>query len=308
MKDLTIIMYHYVRPIIGSKYPKIKGLEVKNFIKQLDYLEENFNFVSAEDILAYVTKNKKIPQNACWLTFDDGYKDHYQYVYPLLKERGVQGSFFPPKTAIQDNKILDVNSIHFILANCNDTSILKKEIEELCCKNSISKDQLSKYWNDYSNSDRFDDEITTYIKRMLQHVLPKDLRQNIINILFNRYVGLTQKEFSKEVYASMSELREMVNNGMHIGSHGSQHNWLDQMSKNDQKNDIVESLSFLEDLGMPTKDWIMCYPYGAFNEETLEIVKNLGAAIGVTTKIGKANLLTNNLLALPRFDTNDFPQ
>ena len=51
----------------------------------------------------------------------------------------------------------------------------------------------------------------------------------------------------------------------------------------------------------------MCYPYGAYNSDTLKLIKKLGASIGVTTQIGKANISDNPFL-LPRFDTNDFPQ
>ncbi len=42
MKNITIIMYHYVREIKNSKYPTIKGLEISSFKRQLDFLEKNF--------------------------------------------------------------------------------------------------------------------------------------------------------------------------------------------------------------------------------------------------------------------------
>jgi len=45
MSNLTIVMYHYVRPINDSKFPGIKGLELDGFKRQLDYLKENFNIV-----------------------------------------------------------------------------------------------------------------------------------------------------------------------------------------------------------------------------------------------------------------------
>ncbi len=61
--SLEIIMYHYVRPISGSAYPKIKGLEVKKFIKQIDYLQKNKKIVSTEDVIKAV-KKKKIYQEA----------------------------------------------------------------------------------------------------------------------------------------------------------------------------------------------------------------------------------------------------
>ena len=36
---MKIIMYHYVRPIKKSKYPNINGLEISDFIKQLNYFK-----------------------------------------------------------------------------------------------------------------------------------------------------------------------------------------------------------------------------------------------------------------------------
>ena len=45
--ELTIVMYHYVRPIAESNFPKLKGLELKDFRNQLDYLEKNFNTSAA---------------------------------------------------------------------------------------------------------------------------------------------------------------------------------------------------------------------------------------------------------------------
>lgn len=48
-----------------------------------------------EQILAVYQKNdfSQIPENGFILTFDDGYIDHYEVVYPILKEAGVQGVF-----------------------------------------------------------------------------------------------------------------------------------------------------------------------------------------------------------------------
>ena len=77
-------MYHYVRPIKGSKFPGIKGLELDGFKQQLDYLTENFNIVSTEKVINAAKHSSPLPNNACWLTFDDGYKDHFKFVMPEL--------------------------------------------------------------------------------------------------------------------------------------------------------------------------------------------------------------------------------
>jgi hypothetical protein len=64
-KKINVIMYHYVRPIKNSKFPKIKGLEVSGFKKQLDYLSKNFQFVTAEQLIAYSLGEDNLPNNSC---------------------------------------------------------------------------------------------------------------------------------------------------------------------------------------------------------------------------------------------------
>ena len=95
---------------------------------------------------------------------------------------------------------------------------------------------------------------------------------------------------------------------MFVGSHGSNHYWLERIDADSQRKDIADSLNFLENVGANTKDWIMCYPYGSFNEITVDLIKSFGAIAGITTEVRKANLSKDNCLTLPRYDTNDFPQ
>ena len=60
MKELTIVMYHYVRPIAGSKFPRIKGLELEHFKRQLEYLNERFNIVNTEQVINAVLDCAKL--------------------------------------------------------------------------------------------------------------------------------------------------------------------------------------------------------------------------------------------------------
>ena len=67
---------------------------------------------------------KELPKNACYLTFDDGFKDHFKYVMPELLKRNIQGSFFPPSMAVKNQELLDVHAIHFILASSKNINSL----------------------------------------------------------------------------------------------------------------------------------------------------------------------------------------
>ena len=48
---------------------------------------------------------------------------------------------------------------------------------------------------------------------------------------------------------SIDELKKLYNLGMSIGSHGSMHYWLDKLPYEKQKEDILSSLGFLEEIG-----------------------------------------------------------
>jgi peptidoglycan/xylan/chitin deacetylase (PgdA/CDA1 family) len=307
MTNITIVMYHYVREIQNSPYSNIKGLEFEGFKRQLDYIENNFTIISPQQLIDY-KYNNQMPNNACLLTFDDGYKDHIVYVMPELLNRNLQGAFFPPVKPVVEREPLDVNRIHFILACCRDFQILVKKLNELCCENNITTNLLSEYWRLYGVSSRYDIPEVMYVKHMLQHALPEDIRNSITKTLFEAYVGKDQSTFADELYLSIDDTKKLVQEGMYVGSHGYSHLWLNKEKKSSQENEINISLSFLNTIGAQTKDWIMCYPYGAYNEDTLKIIEQKECAIGLTTKVGIAELDKTNLLELPRFDTNDFPK
>ena len=308
MSNLTIVMYHYVRPINGSQFPGIKGLELEGFRRQLDYLKENFNIVTTEKVVNSVKNSGSLPNNACWLTFDDGYKDHSKFVLPELLKKNLHGAFFPPRVAIEDDVVLDVNLIHHILSCANDLNKLVSKLNAHCSNGGITESEIASFYKKFAVANRFDNANTIYVKRMLQYVLPEELRSFIAKELFHEFVGISAANFSNELYMSVDEVRSLVKSGMYVGSHGSMHYWLDKISSEEQEKDIKQSLNFLEHVGATTKDWVMCYPYGAYNDATLSLLDKYNASLGITTEVRIANLKTDNQFKLPRLDTNDFPQ
>jgi peptidoglycan/xylan/chitin deacetylase (PgdA/CDA1 family) len=308
MNNLTIVMYHYVRDIKESKYPKIKGLEMTGFVRQLDYLIDSFNIIRAEDVIDSVKQGKQLPGHSCLLTFDDGYKDHVTNVLPELLKRNIQGSFFPPANCILEREILDVNKIHFILACANNYTKLVKDLDSLCIEYGISTKLLASYKIKFALPSRYDIAEVMYVKNILQHVLVENIRNAITSKLFQIYVKKSEIDFADELYLSFADAKTLINNGMYVGSHGYRHLWLDKETVESQSSEIDASLKFLRDIGSRTKDWIMCYPYGAYNSDTLDILKDRKCAVGLTTKVGIAKIPQDHGLELPRYDTNDFPQ
>ena len=307
--NLTIIMYHYVRPIAGSAYPGIKGLELSDFDGQLDYIQQHHKPLSMQQVIDAASGGSSLPQNAALLTFDDGYADHYQHVFPRLKQRGMSGVFFPPACAVQEGNILDVNKIQFILASVGDVQPLIHYIEHSveAAKNEFSLESLAYYREKYYQPGRFDSVEVVYIKRMLQVALRQDFRSRIVAELFARHVSTDEKDFASGLYCSLANLREMVEAGMSIGGHGYAHNWLDSLTPVEQADEIDRSLNMLEVVGALKQYFLFCYPYGAYTADTLSLLKKRSCHAAFTTRVSTATITpgmsAESLLQLPRLDS-----
>jgi peptidoglycan/xylan/chitin deacetylase (PgdA/CDA1 family) len=312
MADVTIIMYHYVRDLPHTRYPEINGLKVSEFENQLNYLNKHFTFITVEQCMDVMyEKSLTFPDNAVLLTFDDGYKEHFTEVFPILNRRGIQGAFFPPSQAILEHKMLDVNKIHFILATAKNIKKLVEDTHTIILKLS-DKYQLNKpeyYRNKLRDSHhRYDSAEIVYIKRLLQREIPETPRAIILDTLFEKYLNINEKVFAKELYMSSDQIKCMHRNGMHIGGHGYSHQWLNTLSSEDQEREIKKTVEFLNYIGVNTERWTMCYPYGAYNQKTIDLLKTNNCTLGLTTQVGTATLTNIKAYTLPRMDTNDFPK
>ncbi len=223
---------------------------------------------------------------------------------------GVQGSFFPPVATAKKGQLLDVNRVHFLLAVA-DPGQLAGEIDAMLLKYADihALRSTQEYRAEWAKPSRFDDAETIYVKRMLQHVLPETLRNRLARDLFAKHVAIDEVAFAAELYCNADQLRVMQRSGMYVGSHGDSHYWLNTIDIEKQRQEIKSSLRFLrDDVGSPVDDfWVMCYPYGAYDEGVLETLRAHNCTLGLTTEADVANLDRHDPLLLPRLDTNDFP-
>lgn len=305
---LYIAMYHYTRDLLNSRYPNIKGLDIKLFRKQLEYFNQNFNVVTMEQVIEASRGDAYLPDRALLLTFDDGYVDNYLYALPLLEEFGFQGSFFIPGKTFTTHQLLDVNKIHYILAaaDINKLVIDVKEKMDFYRGQEFDYPSTDELWNQYAIDGRFDGKDIIFIKKILQTVLPEKLRNTISSDLFEKYVGVTEEQLAYELYMTPEQLKVMKRHGMFIGVHGYDHYWLGNLTPEEMRKDIINALTVMDEY-IDSKEWVMNYPYGSYNDDVLSFVKEKGACLGLTTEVRIADLGKDNRLTLPRFDCNDFP-
>jgi len=309
MSNITIVMYHYVRDLKNSKYPKIKGLDISFFKEQIDYIRQKYHVVTMEEVIYSIENSTELPENSLLLTFDDGYSDHFLNVLPILDKYKLQGSFYSPSKAILEHSVLDVNKIHFILAASKDVFVLLKDLKKLLqyYKKDFNLKDFDFYFNKLAFASRFDTKEVIFIKRLLQVELIKELREKIVDSLFVKYIGMSENDFSRELYMNQSQLSELLSFGMHVGNHGHNHFWWNRLTEKEMEDELNLSCDFLRKLGVNMSNWTACYPYGAYDNQSKRMLKEKGCKLALTTENNIANTKKVNRYIMPRLDTNDLP-
>jgi len=303
---IYVVMYHYVRNLKKTEYPNLKALELKKFIKQINFFNKKFNILNYFDFVE-ILQSKKIPSKpSVLLTFDDGYSDHFNNVFPILLKKKISGIFYTPIITLKNRKVLDVNKIHFILEKEPNRKKIINFIDENLKKylkknlNQMNIDRINLF-------NRWDNKETTLIKKLLQDYLPDKIRTKILNKLFENIMNENESNFSKKLYLNKKNIIEMKNNKMFFGIHGFNHKRLARLSYSDQNDEVSKSIKEFKKLNFKTEDLSICYPYGSYDQMTIKIIKKYNINFGLTLKvnyINKKNL--SNIYELPRYDCNDF--
>ena len=299
-------MYHYVKNIKKSKYPNLKGLEFSDFKKQIFYLKKNFNILSNNQFIEILNSRKIPKKKSILLTFDDGYRDHFEYVFPFLKKQDVSAIFYPPIMCIKNKVVLDVNKIHFILAKEENRDKILNLIF-LYVKKILNKNPQQIGIEKINLLSRYDDKKTILIKRLLQNHLPLPYRKKIVDKIFKHIVNYNEEEFSKILYMNNNNIQELYKNNFSIGSHGYNHYWWEKINKNEQEMEIKNSINYFKKIKVFDKNFSVCYPYGSYNLQTLNLLEKYKIKFALTTRVGSVNKKNiKKVYELPRFDTNDF--
>jgi len=111
-------------------------------------------------------------------------------------------------------------------------------------------------------------------------------------------------EFNKNIkdkeLMNLSDINYWLKNGMKIGSHSKNHKKLTKLDDKEKIDEIINSKNELESLTGTTID-SFCYPYGLYNENVVNIVKEK-YDFAFTTNRSRFNTNKHNKYLLPRID------
>lgn len=280
-------MYHYVRD--GAR---VHARTTSEFETQLDFVAGRHEVVGLERVLA-----GHWPVDGCVLTFDDGLVEHLETVAPALERRGLTGVFAVPGQPVLERRPLDVQKTQFLLAAVDDHEALGRELLGLA---KVDDEREFRLRN--TPPHRFDPPETVFVKRALQDGLGEQ-REAVLDTLFAQHVTVDERAFADDLYLTEADCRELVGRGHAVIGHGYEHRRLGLLSEPAQRRELERTRELVDAV---RGTWAFCYPYGSRDGTTLELLRETGCPLGLTTDVGVARP-EDDLLQLPRLDTNDLP-
>ena len=115
---------------------------------------------------------------------------------------------------------------------------------------------------------------------------------------------VSTREVGKFNYMTWDQIREIAKEDfVHIGNHSHTHEYLIDLSSDQIKDDIMQSIKiFKKELGYESK--FFSYPFGEYSLELKRIVKTLGFKFAFGQHSGVINS-SHDFLELPRFPINE---
>lgn len=96
-KYVPILLYHHVMDTTAAKAILATNLNVPPdvFREQMDYLStKGYSVIGLDELVAGLNGNFAFPAKPVVLTFDDGYRDFYDIVLPILREKNLKATVF----------------------------------------------------------------------------------------------------------------------------------------------------------------------------------------------------------------------
>jgi peptidoglycan/xylan/chitin deacetylase (PgdA/CDA1 family) len=267
-------MYHYVRDLPRTRYPRIRGILTDEFLWQVRQLSAEFEMPTLEAALAFLRGEYTPRRNLCMLTFDDGLKEHATEVMPILAEHQIQGLFGIVTSCIHDRRVAPVHMNHFLTATLDFTEYRDAFAREVNERAPGMMERIAIDANAAQSSYPLDTREMASFKMLVNFLLPANVRDAAIRALFSTYFG-GEAGFARELYMSWQDIRQLQSAGMLVAGHTHWHRPLSTLSETELDADIAMSRRLMDQHLSAQDLWPFSYPYGKRNSYSPAVVRRL---------------------------------
>jgi peptidoglycan/xylan/chitin deacetylase (PgdA/CDA1 family) len=266
----TIFMLHRVHDFEKNKLPVNENMKItpkflESFIVELK--SEGYSFISLDRLHEILQNNETVEKQAVF-TLDDGYKDNYDYAYPIFKKYKIPFTIYITTSFPEKNAILWWYEIEDLIMK-HDEIILSNNAKYTC----KSIEQKTKAFLE--------------IRALIISLQQKNLLSQLNNLFDNYDVDWAGKCY--ELTMNWAQIKELSKDEMvTIASHTTHHYALRQLDDDECKSEIKEANKLIE-LRIGGKVEHFAYPFGGVNEvgtREFNLIKSLGLKTAVTTRVG----------------------
>lgn len=107
--QLRVLMYHKVSPNDHFDFLTVTS---SNLEEQFQFLkQQGYTSILLSELVKHVREGSPLPEKPVLITFDDGYRDNYTVMYPLLLKYGLKANIFLVPTFLQQDTYLQVDDL-----------------------------------------------------------------------------------------------------------------------------------------------------------------------------------------------------
>lgn len=278
---LTVLVFHRVSPIENPFAPS--EIILKQFVKTLDFVRENFYILSLNDAVVALKAGNLPPRAAC-LTFDDGYSEWLSGVVPVLQQNSIPATFYITTGQLHSQPLWSERILHAVT-----------HAKSLADGFELSGSGLPRLpLTSRLDRIRAIAQLDTFLKYADQENREKYLRQ------LEMQLGVQTSDTPR---FTADQLRDLHARGFDIGGHSVSHPILNSCDLTTAYYEIAGAKEELEGI-IKGRVGSFAYPNGIpgldFGAEHIEMVRKSGYTCAVTTRHGVATGATSPF-QIPRF-------
>jgi len=222
----SLLPYHHL--VSDEEVLHVKHLypykNVRQFTEDLDQLLRRLRPVPVEEIVQAVLSGRKTPAGCFLLTFDDGFREVYDVIAPILYAKGVPAIFFV-NPAFLDNRLLfyrcKISLVIDALLRRKGESSLVKGCEEILRVSTI--EEVIRRIREINNTD--------------QELL--DRLAVPLEVDYEGYLAACRP------FMTVAQVRELAGKGFTIGAHSWDHPYYDLVSPEERQRQTLESVKYV---------------------------------------------------------------
>jgi len=304
-----VLMYHRIAEPASDVWEI--AVSPKRFEQHLQLLQKIGNVVPLEQ-LADAVNAKSLSKNYIAIAFDDGYADNFKAAKPLLEKYRIPATFFIASGNVErENEFFWDELEHLILFSEHLPALFSMTINKHAIIFDLKDESFlaEKSRQKHSSWKACSEEPPT-LRAALYYQVWEQLR-GLSYPEQQQHLQLIKKWANSSLPArpdyrtmSVSELKQMAaNNLFSFGAHTVTHPALANHNAQFQRKELTDNRRFLQEVTGQDIN-LLAYPYGIYNEETLQIAADLGFKAAFTTE-EKPIASNSSIYTLGRFQVTN---